>query len=91
MKKSLFTLLFAISCLCANAQLGYWVRMGFVVSNSDFKVPPPKVCTRFRERNLLFATGANMLACVRLASNSDASKVDSCSHNTRFGFKFELS
>ena len=35
MKKSLFTLLFAISCLCANAQLGYWVRMGFVELTPD--------------------------------------------------------
>ena len=30
MKKILFTLLFALTCLGADAQLGYWVHMGFV-------------------------------------------------------------
>ena len=35
MKKSLFTLLFVFSSLVANAQLGYWVRKGFVELTPD--------------------------------------------------------
>ena len=35
MKKVLFTLLFALSCLGANAQLGYWIIDGFVELTPD--------------------------------------------------------